>query len=102
MFGSGKPQFNTAKGYADYVKEQERQRHIQDVKESQLQQYNADMQRIAQEALGLAKEGNKIANDNKSLAEKSIQIASDSRRLSKFAILVALVAIVVSIILNFC
>ena len=65
MFWSGKPQFNTAQGYSEYVKEQERQQQIQDAKERQQQQYNADMRQIAQDALTQAKKSNDIAKENK-------------------------------------
>ena len=64
MFWSGKPQFNTAQGYSEYVKEQERQQQIQDAKERQQQQYNADMRQIAQDALTQAKKSNDIAKEN--------------------------------------
>lgn len=102
MFGSGKPQFNTAQAYSEYVKEQERQQQILDAKERQQQQYNADMQQLAQDALAQAKKSNEIAKENKVLAEKSVKIASESKLLSVIATLVALAAIGVSVVLHFC
>jgi len=94
MFGSGKPQFNTAQGYADYVKEQERQQHIQDIKESQLQQYNAEMKQLAKAAVDETKKNNEIA-------QQSLKVAQDSKFLAKLAIWTSAVAIVISVILHY-
>lgn len=74
-------------------KEKEEREHRE--KELQKRRYDEEMKSFADGALSEAKKSNKIAMDG-------LKIATDSKLLSEWAVVIAVLSVLISIILHFC
>lgn len=99
MLGQHMP--TSALELAEIAKKREAEERIKMLKEQEQRQYAADMKAIAKNALDVAKTGNEIAKESKEIAQNGLNIANTSKKLSLWTMVVAIAAILVSIMLHF-
>ena len=99
MLGQHMP--TSALELAEIAKKREAEERIKMQKEQEQKQYAEEMRAIAQNALDVAKTGNEIAKESKKIAQNGVAVANVSKRLSLWTIVIAIAAMLVSIVLHF-
>lgn len=99
MLGQHMP--TSALELAEIAKKREAEERIKMQKEQEQKQYAEEMRAITQNALDVAKTGNEIAKESKKIAQNGVAVANVSKRLSLWTIVIAIAAMLVSIVLHF-
>lgn len=99
MWGQHMP--TSALELSEIAKKHEAEERIKIQKEQEQKQYAEEMKGIAKNALEVAKTGNEIAKESKEIAQNGLNVANTSKRLSLWTMVIAIMAMLGSIVLHF-